>query len=223
MENRQRVFIRGVKDRGSEVVKMLEDRGGRKNCYLDGANSVYLYFINHKGFITFAFFDSEFGKIIMDCYTELHLPEKWKDGDILVDNDKPTKFLVKSNAWAGGWENCFKAYLFVNPTHIQESPIPIFCDANYHKADSEEVRQFHEFLHKHGKDWDADKKQLVDWKWKPKDGEEYWFFTGSNTIIWSVWKDTLHDNKYFDFGNCFQTKEEAEAAAERVKKALKGE
>lgn len=31
------------------------------------------------------------------------------------------------------------------------------------------------------------------------------------------------DNNYFDFGNCFKTKEEAEAMAEKIKKLLKGE
>lgn len=88
MENKQRVFIRGVEGRGDEVIKMLEEHGG-KNCHVDGADSECLYFIDHEGLVSLAIIDSEFGKIIMDNYTELHLPEKWKDGDILVDNDKP--------------------------------------------------------------------------------------------------------------------------------------
>lgn len=158
----------------------------------------------------------------MDFYHELHLPEKWKDGDILVDNDNPTKFIVKSNVWNGGWEDRFKAYLFVNPKSIQKSPIAIFCDAEYHKADSEEVRQFYELLHKYGKDWDAEKKQLVDWKWKPKDGEDYYYIISNGIVHLSTWFDYKVDNSRFSIGNCFKTKEEAETMAEKFKKLLKG-
>lgn len=135
----------------------------------------------------------------------------------------PTKFLVKSNAWTGPWENHFKAHLLVNPTSIGESPIAIFCNADYHKAGSEELRQFHEFLHKHGKDWDAEKKQLVEWRWKPKAGENY-FFISSELSVEATSNDGFDlDKAHIRCGNCFRTSDEAEAMAEKIKMLLKGE
>lgn len=100
MTDEQRVFVRGVKDRGSEVIKMLENRGG-ENYQLDGADPEYLYYINHEGAISLALLDSEFGKIIMDNYHELHLPEKWKDGDVL--------YIPKSEAFV-----VFQCYVYMD-------------------------------------------------------------------------------------------------------------
>lgn len=200
---------------------MLEDRGG-KNCHVDGAYPEYLYFINHEGFISLVLIDSEIGKIIMDNYTELLLPEQWRDGDLLVSYSTGAgKLYAVYDDDSEFMDYSIIAYVYVDIDTYDVNAA--FSKDRFKLASDEEHKEFHELLHKHGKDWDAEKKQLVDWKWKPKDMEEYWFFTGSNTIIRSVWKDTLLDNKYFDFGNCFQTKKEAEVAAERVKKTLKGE
>lgn len=60
-------------------------------------------------------------------------------------------------------------------------------------------------------------------RWKPTKGEMYWFITGRGTPNSTLWDGGHVDNSYFDFGNCFQTIEEALAARDRVKKALKGE
>lgn len=221
MKDKWKVFIYGVNDRGKEVRQTLINLGGKvlhDNDYYDYGAPDNLFFINHDGEIRYATETSEIGKIIMDNYREIKLPELWKDGDILVDNDNPTKFLVKSNAWTGPWENHFKAHLLVNPTSIGESPIAIFCNADYHKAGSEELRQFHEFLHKHGKDWDAEKKQLVKWKWKPKEGDDYWTVTADTANkIKLTWFGTKVDEARYKLGNCFKTIEEAEAMSEKVK------
>lgn len=86
MENRQRVYIKGVPYRGDEVIKMLVELGGRNEDNLCNAeNDYYVYYINHKGDIDCEYIDSEIAQIIMDNYTELRLPENWKDGDVLVD------------------------------------------------------------------------------------------------------------------------------------------
>ena len=226
MKDEQKKFIRGVNGRGGEVRQALINLGGKvlhDNDYYDYGAPDSLFFINHNGEIRYAAETSEIGKIIMDNYREIKLPEQWKDGDILVDNDNPTKFLVKSNAWTGPWENHFKAYLLVNPEHICESPIAIFCNTDYHKADLEELRQFHELLHTHGKDWDDEKKQFVDLRWKPKDGEKYFFVSSDLSVEKAFNYGYEFDESNFRCGNCFRTYEEAEVMAEKIKKLLKGE
>lgn len=60
--------------------------------------------------------------------------------------------------------------------------------------------------------------------WKPKNGDEY-FCVCSSGEVGEVYFDDVNfttDKKYIDFGNYFRTREEAEAARERVRAALKG-
>ena len=43
----KKVFIRGNEERGSEVIKMLEDLGGVNNSAHEGAYESNLYYVNH--------------------------------------------------------------------------------------------------------------------------------------------------------------------------------
>lgn len=58
-------------------------------------------------------------------------------------------------------------------------------------------------------------------RWKPREGESYWFIVSS--IFESdlnSWDDDPTDNERFRIGNCFPTREKAEAAATKVKELL---
>lgn len=57
-------------------------------------------------------------------------------------------------------------------------------------------------------------------KWKPKICEQYWFIDRDGDVRYHLWTEWDSDNDKYDFGNCFRTKEEAEAAAEKVKALL---
>ena len=218
MEDRQRVFVRGVKGRGDEVLKMLENRGG-ENYYLDGADPEYLYFINHKGSISLALLDSEFGKIIMDNYTELSLPENWKDGDVLVDRHD-SQIMVLYEFVSDKEADLFNAHIRLNGDMIILHSLEV--RKRFRIATDQEIERFYEILHEHHKDWDDKKKKLVNWRWKPKNGETIYYFDEIGQILSDSYDD-FSNGPLSDFGNCFHPREEAEAAAERVKKALKGE
>lgn len=60
-------------------------------------------------------------------------------------------------------------------------------------------------------------------QWKPKWGEQYFCIYGSGNVIGVNFHNETIDNDHVSFGNCFRTREEAEAARERVRAALKGE
>ena len=48
--------------------------------------------------------------------------------------------------------------------------------------------------------------------WKPKCGEEYWYVTILDREIGlDIWRDTLRDITLYKLGNCYRTREEAEA------------
>ena len=94
MEEKQKVYIRGCKGRGSEVIDILTGLGATET--IDGCNNDdRIYFINHDNNITCALVDSEVGAIIMDNYKEIELPQQpWKDGDILVCKRYPNCYAV---------------------------------------------------------------------------------------------------------------------------------
>lgn len=219
MKDEQKVWIRGVEGRGSEVIKML----GGENYLLGGDNPGYIYYISHDGEISFVLVESEFGKIIMDNYRELHLPERWKDGDVLINVQFSDIFAVCKSA-CNARDNAYHCYMYADfgCDEIDAEGCDILR-SYYRLATPSEVERFHDLLHKHGKEWDAEKKELVDWRWMPKRGEGYYYFDWGGDVIKLEWEGASDDLDCYHFGNCFRTHEEAKVAAEKVKKLLKGE
>ena len=66
---------------------------------------------------------------------------------------------------------------------------------------------------------------LTDWfeeieeqtRWKPEEGHRYYFLDSNSLIYESFWSDDYIDRNRSKIGNCFQTKEEAERAVEKLK------
>ena len=218
MKDEQKVWIRGVEGRGSEVIKML----GGGNYLFGGDNPGYIYYISHDGEISFVLVESEMAKIIMDNYRELHLPEQWKNGNVLINVQFSDIFAVCKSA-CNTRDNTYHCYMYADfgCGEIDAEGCDILHSA-YRLATPSEVEHFHELLHKHGKEWNAEKKKLVDWRWKPKRGEDCYYFDWGGDVIRFKWEGTYDDLDCYHIGNCFRTREEAEAMAEKIKKLLKG-
>lgn len=56
--------------------------------------------------------------------------------------------------------------------------------------------------------------------WKPDVGDEYWYVSMLSETDSYHWYNDAHDNTLYSCGNVFKTKEEAIAAAEKVKALL---
>lgn len=220
MKEEWKVYIKGVLNRGNEVIKILEDLGAKNCVHYTGCNSHCLFYINHKGVVDWVPLDNETGQIIMDNYREIKLSERWKDGDLLIDINR-TEYTIFKNYSFG---NMFDSYIIVNKDNVKSFSNLLSCYAKFYRlASDEECKQFYELLHKHGKDWDAEKKHLVDWRWKPKEKEVYWYVDIEGHLANVTSYNDTFDNSMYDFGNCFRTKEEAEKMAEKIKKLFKGE
>lgn len=221
MKDEQKVWLRGVDGRGSEVIKALTDLGGENKYLYDGEGSNRLYFIQHEGVIEWIYSDDEMAKIIMDNYQELHLPEQWKNGNVLINVQFSDIFAVCKSA-CNTRDDTYHCYMYADfgcdKIDAEGSNI---LRSNYRLATPTEIEHFHELLHKHGKDWDAEKKELVELRWKPKIGESY-FFIDSFGEIHKGMICSYNNKKLFDFGNYFKTEEEAEEMAAKIKKLLKG-
>ena len=59
-------------------------------------------------------------------------------------------------------------------------------------------------------------------RWKPEEDEEYWFVDSEGEVFSHNYEEAwITDAAKYKAGNCYRTKEEAQAARERVLKAYK--
>lgn len=54
-------------------------------------------------------------------------------------------------------------------------------------------------------------------RWKPKMGRIYWFIDSDGSIFFAYWHDAIIDNRRYELGNVFKTKEEASFTIEQFK------
>lgn len=123
MTDEQRVFIRGVEGRGSEVIATLVNLGAKNNLRLDGNYPYRIYFITHDGGICYVGADSEYAKLLSDYYKEIELPDcndeedwdAWKDGQLLIstENHEGPRFAILDNTTPT--TDRFEAYLVLTP------------------------------------------------------------------------------------------------------------
>ena len=90
-------------------------------------------------------------------------------------------------------------------------------------ATPEEIQELNDQLEAEGKRWNPDTMQIEKLRWKPQYGDYYYRITfdlGKWAILKIWWSDLTVDTKSWQEGNCFQTKEEAEAKLKQIKQIL---
>ena len=92
-------------------------------------------------------------------------------------------------------------------------------------ATEEEKKKLFDALAKECKAWDAEKKAIVELKWKPSVGEicfvPYLDFPEFITKQW-LWEVNWYSTEYYNKGWCFQTKEECEQFCQKLNQAIEG-
>ena len=118
MEEKQKVYIKGNPEKGNEVIRVLEDLGGKNTQNLQGNRSDAYYFINPEGVIDFTYtYGSAILPFLKEFYKEIKLP-RWKP--ILADHYYyiTTRGEVMEEVWYNmdtdklryKFGNCFMAY-----------------------------------------------------------------------------------------------------------------
>jgi hypothetical protein len=67
----------------------------------------------------------------------------------------------------------------------------------------------------------AEDGTAVPERWKPKPGEEYWFIWDTGQIKNKVWGTWSYDERRWNIGNCFHTRQHAERAREGLQAYLR--
>ena len=139
MEEKKKVWIRGRKGHGEEIVQILDGLGAKgSDSSCDDEN--YVYFIAHNGKILGAPLHFEVASIIMDNYKEIKLPgQEWKDGDILAFNKYPGCYAVFKRFCE---DHCFEAYFLIDHNEVRnEIHFNITASVEpYHLANAKERR-----------------------------------------------------------------------------------
>ena len=88
-----------------------------------------------------------------------------------------------------------------------------------HPVTPEEQQAFDDFCKSKGKIWNKEKLQWEKYIWMPKKDEKYYYINTIGEVAHT--NNTLSlDQLRIEFGNCFQTKEEAEAKFKQIKEIL---
>ena len=66
--------------------------------------------------------------------------------------------------------------------------------------------------------------KVVSKPWKPKKGEKYWYYSDTCKLAICVyWEDTARDLSFWKLGNCFKTREEADAKGKEIIEQIRKE
>jgi hypothetical protein len=148
-----------------------------------------------------------------------------KDGDVVtyMNGDKPTIYV-----FAGGCK--YNTSFYVAYSELRNEVFKIskgHLDRNrddIRPATEEEKKKLFDKLSEEGYEFDFEKKKLVKLKWKPKEGEEFWFplyyaspseFKPIKSLL-----DKGRDKEILDKGWVFNTKEECQVFCNRLNDAI---
>lgn len=149
--------------------------------------------------------------------------QEFNDGDFVYSINNVCEFVMIYNSKRECSCANYHASIYIGQyeNHVSYNYWSVCYDARI--ATEEEKQILIDAMHADGKDWYADKKQIVDYKWKPNYREVYYHIDYSldiqiNSLVW--YGDAL-DEIYFSNGNCFKTKEEAQKYADKFFEILK--
>ena len=156
---------------------------------------------------------------IITVEKEVH---EFKDGDFVSLSNLGGNFLIIYKSKRGFSDAYYHAVTY---NGYCENPVVSYNDwcvyADARIATEEEKQFLLDALHADGKDWDADKKQIVDYQCKPKIGDNYYYIDCFLDVVDDIWSDDRMDALVYTSGNCFKTKEEAQRYVDKFSEILK--
>lgn len=144
-----------------------------------------------------------------------------KDGDVVAINEGSQIFVCKEYLRDGGIYAYFGWDLLSNV---------IFDEGEWdvdRYATFEEKRKLFDKLKENGLSWDAEKKEVVKIKWKPKCDENYyapWIDVSNSDEFFCdhlYWDNDPIDEELYDRGWCFKTEEDCQSFCDKLNQAIK--
>ena len=148
--------------------------------------------------------------------------QEFKDGDILVTitgKSRDNAFIYKSTDKDG-----FHSY-YVGIDNSKQLFISTFTsnrwdNSNLDYATEDEKQLLFDKMKEQGLKWNAEEKRVEKIRWRAPEKSNYWCCSIDLSVMKTADYRYEADQKMYNCGNYFRTKEQAEAAAKRVKEVL---
>jgi len=173
--------------------------------YIDG-NSISVYGGEWR-VQRYLHIDGKFAEIVEESFVP-------KRGDFVKEDNGDRTLIVHSLFTLKSGHTCVKAIVVSRKIEITvdlyENGISCGWLVNFKPATEQEKQLLLDKIHEVGKDWDAEKMEVVDWKWRAKNGEYYWIYENqSDNVLKSIDENDSTDLSRREIGNYFQTEQQA--------------
>ena len=149
-----------------------------------------------------------------------------KDGDVIIVRSLYKHILIYKES-KNGYLYSF-ADLINGLLDIDDTPVCREDDINeIRPATEEEKQELFDSLAEEGYEWDAEKKEVVKIKWKPKCDENYyapWIDVSNSDEFFCdhlYWDNDPIDEELYDRGWCFKTEEDCQSFCDKLNQAIK--
>ena len=147
---------------------------------------------------------------------------RFKDGDFCYSTNGCTNYIFIFKSKRDSNTSNFHALLQLRAFDLFK--INDWCSSNIEMtrlASSKEKELMLKALNDNSLRWDEEAKELLDLKWKPKQGEKYFSFDCHMQPACFIWSDTRNDEHCYLNNKCFKTLEETEKYAKKFAEILK--
>lgn len=147
---------------------------------------------------------------------------EFKDGDVLVSNDKYQKFsFIFKGDDNKGFHKFYVCLGYYGDLIICKEDAERCGNSELSLATEEEKQCLFDKMKEQGLRWNAEGKRVEKIIWRAKESERYYHLDALFTVQHRIYKDCFSDREMVKKYNHFRTKELAKEAAEVVKEALK--
>lgn len=147
--------------------------------------------------------------------------QEFKDGDFVSLSNLGGKFLIIYKSKRGFSDAYYHAATYNGYCENYVVSYNDWCVYDDARIATEEEKQLLLYaLHADGKDWDAVNKKIVEYRWQPKDGEDYYVINTLFKVLRFTWQSYSFDFDLLKSGNCFKTEEDAKAKADEIIKII---
>lgn len=159
------------------------------------------------------------------------------NGTIIIESEwRPKKGELVKFTWEGNirygifqeicggllWTyGCSMESLSEFPHAIDNPKCRPMVHTNISPVTTEEQKEFDDFCKSQGKIWNKETLQWEKYKWIPVEDQEYYSVFGDGLVYKCLWTASKVARDRYALGNCFQTKKQAQEAAEKFKEFFK--
>ena len=223
MEQRKTLYwIVGNPDNPEGVRKALEDKGivigeNTSTIFHADADCALFYGCEKEKVLCLLLSNTSTTNVIKQCGVELKPKPRFKEGDFIANNCGTISIFRcrDSNKFS------FWASVLPLPGKVLFNGTSVELD-KWRLSTEDEKAKLIKALRNNGKDWNEENKRIVNYKWRPsKSGDTYYLIDKNLNILRYKFDNDSVDKELINVDNCFRTREEAEAMAEKVRELFK--